>query len=122
MLDRLKRNQEAEIAVPVFDRDLEIARAGARIIPRSVRHLIVEGNYLLLDRPPWPDLLPMFDTTVMIVVSEAVLRERLPTRWRGYGLSPAQIAAKLDDNDLPNGRLVATHDIGAEFILRSDQS
>jgi pantothenate kinase len=47
MLDRLKRNDEDEVAVPVFDRDLEIARAGARIIPRGVRHLIVEGNYLL---------------------------------------------------------------------------
>src|SRR5262249_48690883 len=32
MLDRLKRNQEDEIAVPVFDRDLEISRAGARLI------------------------------------------------------------------------------------------
>ena len=31
MLDRLKRNQEDEIAVPVFDRDLEISRAGARV-------------------------------------------------------------------------------------------
>jgi pantothenate kinase len=29
MLDRLRRNQEDEIAVPVFDRDLEISRAGA---------------------------------------------------------------------------------------------
>src|SRR5688572_27161103 len=27
MLERLRRNQEAEIAVPVFDRELEIARA-----------------------------------------------------------------------------------------------
>jgi pantothenate kinase len=37
MLDRLKRNHEDEIAVPVFDRDLEISRAGARTIPRTVR-------------------------------------------------------------------------------------
>ena len=35
MLHRLKRNEEPEIAVPVFDRDLEIARAGARLIPPS---------------------------------------------------------------------------------------
>src|SRR5262245_45437082 len=37
MLDRLRRNEEDEIAVPVFDRDLEISRAGARMIPHSVR-------------------------------------------------------------------------------------
>jgi pantothenate kinase len=44
MLDRLQRNQEDQIAVPVFDRDLEISRAGARAIRRAVRALIVEGN------------------------------------------------------------------------------
>ena len=31
MLDRLKHNQEDEIAVPVFDRDLEISRCGRAI-------------------------------------------------------------------------------------------
>lgn len=45
MLLRLRRDEEAEIAVPVFDRRIEIAR--------SVRHVIVEGNYLLLGRPGW---------------------------------------------------------------------
>src|SRR5688572_33087414 len=75
MLHRLKRNEESEIAVPVFDRDLEIARAGARLIPRSVRHLIIEGNYLLLDRPGWSSLRGLFDTTIMISVPEAVDRK-----------------------------------------------
>lgn len=45
MLDRLRRDEEDEIAVPVFDRDLEVSRAGARLIPHAVRALIVEGNY-----------------------------------------------------------------------------
>ena len=84
MLARLKRNSEAEIAVPVFDRDLEIARAGARMIPASVRHLIVEGNYLLLAAAPWSSLHALFDTTVMIEVAEAELRARLIRRWQGY--------------------------------------
>ena len=117
ILRRLKANDEAEIAVPVFDRDLEIARAGARLIPRAVRHLIVEGNYLLLDRPGWSALLPLFDTTVMISVPEMVLRERLVERWRFYALPPEEIAAKVEANDLPNGRLVSTASAEAEFVL-----
>ena len=116
MLQRLKRNDEAEIAVPVFDRDLEIARAGARLIPRSVRHLIVEGNYLLLDRPGWSRLSSLFDITIMIVVPEAVLRQRLVARWQGYGLPPDEITAKVEANDLPNGRLVVSGSVQAEFI------
>ena len=117
MLRRLKSSEEAEIAVPVFDRDLEIARAGARLIPCSVRHLIVEGNYLLLDRPGWSSLRDLFDTTIMIAVPEATLRQRLIDRWRGYQLPPDEIAAKVEANDLPNGRLVTSASIPAEFTF-----
>jgi pantothenate kinase len=46
LLIRLRNNSEHEIAVPVFDRAMEISRAGARIIPQSARLVIIEGNYL----------------------------------------------------------------------------
>jgi pantothenate kinase len=118
MLGRLKRDDEAEVAVPVFDRELEIARAGARLIPRAVRHLIVEGNYLLLDRAPWSSLHDLFDITVVISAPEAILRERLTQRWRGYGLSPEEIVAKVETNDLPNGRLVRSGSVEAQFVVR----
>jgi len=117
MLQRLKRNEEPEIAVPVFDRDLEIARAGARLIPQSVRHLIVEGNYLLLDRPGWSSLRSLFDTTIMIAVPEAVLRQRLVERWQGYKLPPDEVTAKVETNDLPNGRLILSASAPAEFVF-----
>ncbi len=117
MLQRLKRNEESEIAVPVFDRDLEIARAGARLIPRSVRHLIVEGNYLLLDRPGWSSLRELFDTTIMISVPEAVLRQRLVERWQSYQLPPDEVTAKVETNDLPNGRLIMSTSAPAEFVV-----
>ena len=35
MLERLRSNTAKEVAVPVFDRSLEISRAAARIIPQS---------------------------------------------------------------------------------------
>ena len=117
MLRRLKRNEEDEIAVPVFDRALEIARAGASLIPRSVSRVIVEGNYLLLDRPPWCGLHAFFDITVAIVVPEDVLRQRLTERWQGYGLSPEEIEAKIETNDLPNGRFVTSNSVAADFVL-----
>jgi pantothenate kinase len=117
MLGRLKDSAEDEIMVPVFDRDLEIARAAARAIGRGVRHIVVEGNYLLLDREPWRSLKPLFDTTVMLVVPETTLRERLIARWQHYRLTPPEIEAKLEDNDLPNGRLIASASAPAEFAL-----
>jgi pantothenate kinase len=105
-LRRLRARDEAEVAVPVFDRKIEIARAGARLIPREVSVIVVEGNWLLLDEAPWDRLRPLFDVTVMVEVPEHVLRARLRGRWERLGLTEAEIVAKLEENDLPNGRLV----------------
>jgi pantothenate kinase len=118
LLLRLKANDEETVAVPVFDRDIEIARAGARLIPRPVRTIVCEGNYLLLRRAPWDSLLPLFDATVLIDVPEEELRRRLRKRWEGYNLTEEEIAWKLDGNDLPNGRAVMTESVPAQFIVR----
>ncbi|MDO6964470.1 nucleoside/nucleotide kinase family protein [Rhizobium alvei] len=115
MLERLRRNVEPEIAVPVFDRSIEIARAGARMIPDTVRHLIVEGNYILLDVAGWRDLARHYDTTVLIEVAEEELRQRLEDRWKA--LSAEERVAKIDGNDLPNGRLVLERSQSAEFVV-----
>lgn len=120
MLERLKRNQDPEIAVPIFDRDLEIARAGAAIIPRSVGRLIVEGNYLLLDRPGWSDLAGFYDVTVMIEVPEPVLRQRLARRWQGRDLPPEVVEAKVEGNDLSNGRFVIASSIQADYAVENE--
>ena len=117
MLRRLRANEEDAVAVPLFDRALEIARAGARLIARETRVVIAEGNYLLLDLPPWTGLHAAFDVTVLIAVDEATLRRRLTERWEGYGLTPAQVARKLDENDLPNGRHLLASSVTADYVL-----
>lgn len=114
-LTRLRENAEDEIAVPVFDRALEIARAGARIIPRSAEIMLVEGNYLLLDAPPWDRLAPRFDLTALLEVPEEIRRARLAARWAGR--AEPEIRAKLEENDLPNGRLVMARSRSADLIL-----
>jgi pantothenate kinase len=118
-LRRLRAQDEPEVAVPVFDRKIEIARAGARMIPAEVPVIIVEGNWLLLDRSPWNRLRPMFDITVLVEVPEPVLVTRLRGRWEGFGLSHAEIVAKLEENDLPNGRLVYEGSARPDWILRN---
>ncbi len=116
-LKRLRAGDEDFVAVPVFDRDIEIARAGARMIRADVPIIIVEGNYLLLGQEPWSRLRPLFDVAVLVDVPEPVLRERLTARWQHYDLTPEEIAWKLDGNDLPNGRFVIHQSRGADFRL-----
>jgi pantothenate kinase len=125
MLDRLRADDGRDIAVPVFDRSLEIARAGAEIIPAATRIVIVEGNYLLLDDPSypaWASLAPHFDVTVMLDVPRARLAERLAARWRSFGLDDAAVTAKVDGNDLVNADLVVTRSRAADFQLRNDDA
>ncbi|NGQ92989.1 nucleoside/nucleotide kinase family protein [Rhodobacter sp. HX-7-19] len=116
-LKRIRARDEEFVAVPVFDRDIEIARAGARMIPAEVPVIIVEGNYLLLGQEPWSRLRPLFDVAVLVDVPEDVLRARLTARWKHYDLTPDEIAWKLDGNDLPNGRFVMAESRGEDFRL-----
>lgn len=116
-LQRLRTPVEGAVAVPVFDRALEISRGSARLIEPAARLILAEGNYLLLRDAPWSSLRPLFDLTVMIDVPEPELRRRLRGRWLGFGLTEAEIAAKLEDNDLPNGRKVLADSIAPDLIF-----
>lgn len=117
MLERLSVDNGKDIAVPIFDRSLEIARAGARIVPASARLILVEGNYLLLDDPAWAPLRRFFDVTVMLDVPRDVLVERLVARWRGYGMDEPAVREKLDGNDLLNADLVLSRSVAARYVV-----
>ena len=115
LLRRLK--VEPEVAIPLFDRALEISRAGADIIGPADKILIVEGNYLLLNESPWPDALPLYDLTIWIDVDEAELTARLMDRWAGYGKTEAEARAWIEGNDLPNIRRVVAGSGQADVVL-----
>lgn len=115
LLKRLR--VEDEVAIPLFDRDLEISRAGADIVTAADRLLVVEGNYLLLNEAPWPQAAPLFDLTVWIDVPEAELDRRLQARWAHYGKTPAEARAWIDSNDLPNIRRVTQNSRAADLII-----
>ena len=109
---------EDEVAIPLFDRDLEISRAGADIVTAEDRLLVVEGNYLLLNEAPWPEAAPLFDLTVWIDVPEVELDRRLQARWAHYGKTPAEARAWIDSNDLPNIRRVTQNSRAADLNIR----
>jgi pantothenate kinase len=116
LLERLRSNGAKDVAVPIFDRSIEIARAGARIIPQSTRLIIVEGNYLLLDRDGWNGL--DFDITVMLDVPRETLRQRLTERWIEHARSAEEIALQVDANDMVNVDLVQTSSRLADYLFR----
>ena len=120
MLSRLKDNTEPEISVPVFDREIEIARAGARMIDQSVKYILVEGNYLLLNTGLWPELREYFDMSVMLNAPEETLKSRLVERWIGFGFTPEQAIKKAARNDLLNVSEVLENSMSADHQLSTD--
>ena len=107
MIGRIRQNRE-DVVYPVFDRERDIAIAGAGIIPAGTQPevIIAEGNYLLLDRAPWQALDGLFDLTVFVAPPIEELERRLVRRWLDHGLDPEGARARAMGNDIPNARLV----------------
>jgi pantothenate kinase len=100
------RSPGAEVAVPVFDRAADFARAGAAIVPASARFIVVEGNYLLLDEAPWNRLDGLFDWTVFLDVPKGELARRLVQRWIDHGMEPKAARERAFGNDMANAERV----------------
>ncbi len=116
LLERLRQAGE-EVFIPVFDRSLELSRAAAAVVRPEHRILLVEGNYLLLDREPWSRLAPLFDMTVYLDVPFAELERRLIDRWLGYGFTAEAARDRALSNDVPNARLVVSQSRPADFSV-----
>ena len=117
MLERLADPACHAVAVPVFDRDLELSWAAAAVVESHHRIVITEGNYLLLDDERWRGARVHLDFTVFLDVSPDELRRRLMSRWLGHGYRPAQAKGKIEDNDLVNARLVAHKSVEPDLRL-----
>ena len=95
-------SNEPEIIFPKFDRDKDLAVAGAGFVSETCDLVLVEGNYLLLDAPLWRDLMKYWDFSVFLDVEKSILRERLMQRWLNQRLSVDQAKKRLKDNDFVN--------------------
>ena len=120
LLARLAAPPSGEaIAIPVFDRDLELSRAAAALVEPHHRIVIAEGNYLLLDDARWRRIRERLDFSVFLDVPEETLRQRLTARWLGHGYEPEEAKEKTEANDLVNARPVVHTSVEPDLRLRT---
>lgn len=113
------RDDNGSVSIPIFDRDLDLARAGGRLIESQNRLLLIEGNYLLLRMEPWVHLQSLFDMSIMIDVDEAELQRRLINRWLGYDYTIEGAKERALNNDIPNARIVLEKSQPADLVYHA---
>lgn len=112
------RAREADIAIPVFDRSMELSRAAAGIVSAETRFILVEGNYLLLSEAPWTRLKPLFDLTIFIDVPHEELRKRLIQRWLDHGFDMNYARNWIASNDDLNIAHVLANRAEADLVIK----
>ena len=97
--------------------DLEEAVGGALAIGPEVLVVVTEGNYLLLDEPPWDRVRPLLDEAWFVAPDEPRRREWLIARHERHGRGREEAVARADGSDAANARLVAATRHRADVVL-----
>ncbi len=115
LVKRLKTG--GEVFAPLFDRERELAIAGALAVPEEAPLVVLEGNYLLLDEPVWRDAAVLLDLTVLVMPPTAEIERRLMCRWLDLGFDEAKSRAWIESNDLPNAMTVVAGSLPADINI-----
>jgi pantothenate kinase len=119
-LERARRPEA--LAYPVYSRALhDPLPDGGRIDARQ-RLLVLEGNYWLLDEPPWRDFRRAFDLSVFLTAAPEALLSGLRERHRRGGKSEAAIACQMHAVDQPDIDLVLARSAPADVTVTKADS
>ena len=119
LLRRLRSPVAGEIVyAPAFERTIEQPIAGSIPVDPSVPLIVTEGNYLLLDDPPWHQVRELLDETWFVEIDDEVRVDRLIRRHIEFGKTPAQAAEWVERLDEQNARLIAATRDRADVIVR----
>ena len=116
LLQRVRSSTEIVYA-PAFNREIEQPVAGSIPVVPDARLIVTEGNYLLDDDEPWPEVRRMLDEVWFIDVAPDERRRRLTARHIEFGKSPEQAQAWVRDVDDPNAERVERVRHKADLVI-----
>lgn len=116
LIRRLRAN-ECSVYAPLFRRDIEEPIANAVAVPPETPLVITEGNYLLLNDPPWSELRALFDEVWFVAPNESDRMRRLVERHRAYGRSADAALARARGSDQANAELVLATASRADLVI-----
>ena len=116
-LIRLK-SDAATMLLPSYSRELHEPVPNGVTIGPEIEWVIIEGNFLFLNDPPWKSIRELLDRRIFLDAEDEVLRERLERRHAAAGRNAKWIKAHFQRTDGPNIRRVRESARYADAILR----
>ena len=105
LLQRI-RTESGTVYAPEFDRDIEDSLAHVVEIGPQVGLVVTEGNYLLLDQPPWDGVRALLDEAWFVHLNDAERQRRMVARHLRHGHDQADAEARTFGTDERNAQLV----------------
>lgn len=118
LLSRLSpQSAAATIYAPQFRREIEEPIAGAVPILPVHRIVVTEGNYLLLEDPPWNKVKNLLTEIWFLSPEETVRRERLIARHKAFGRTSEEARERTLGSDERNAVLINATRPAADLVL-----
>jgi pantothenate kinase len=117
LLGRLAAPAADPVYAPLFRRDLEEPIAGAVPVPREVRLVVTEGNYLLLPDPPWNGIRSLLTRAWFLAPEEDLRRGWLQARHEAFGRTPEQARDRTLGSDERNAVLINATRAAADLVV-----
>lgn len=119
LLRRLRAESGHDVLAPGFERDLEQPIAASITVAPSHRVVVTEGNYLLDDADPWPEVRAELDEVWFVDLDDGRRRSRLVDRHVKHGKTREAAQAWVDEVDEPNARRVLARSGTADLVVPS---
>ena len=117
LVKRLAARDEDVVYAPAFYRHIEEPVAGAIPVAREVPLVIIEGNYLLAQQPPWDQVRELLAQTWLVRLDEQVRHHRLIARHMEFGRDSEAARAHALGSDQTNAQLVEATAHLADLIV-----
>jgi pantothenate kinase len=117
LLRRLRDDEDEVVYAPVFERRLEQPVAGSIAVAPTVRLVLTEGNYLLLDDPAWAEVWAQLDACWYCDLPDAVRVARLVARHERFGKTPVQARTWVSTVDEANAALCRAGRARADLVV-----
>ncbi len=117
LLESIREKSAEPVYCPAFDRTIDASVPDQIVVQPTHQLVIVEGNYLLLDTPPWHKLQALLDASWYLSGDENLIHERLLVRHIAGGRTPTEAEEKIASTDAPNAKMIKATQTRADLII-----